>query len=126
LASAPAASDIDVTIGNFATATFTATPLHLGFEEYDVANQIAVSHHYLWPAELDLMARLAGMTLRERLSTWNGDAFTSESPSHISVLGDGRLAACVSGPEDSSWTCSAARPASGTRPLFWRRPTAEA
>jgi hypothetical protein len=65
---------------------FTVTPTHLGLEEYDVAAQIAVSHHYwvvddqletystphryLWPSELDLMARLAGMTLRERWSDW--------------------------------------------------------
>ena len=80
---------------------FTATPTHVGFEEYDVAAQIAVSHHhwvvegefrtfssahrYVWPAELDLMARLAGMTLRERWSDWNREAFTSESRSHVSV-----------------------------------------
>jgi Methyltransferase domain len=80
---------------------FTATPAHLGFEEYDVAKQIALSHHhwvidgqlktfssphrYVWPSELDLMARLAGMTLRERWSGWNREPFTSESRSHISV-----------------------------------------
>jgi SAM-dependent methyltransferase len=80
---------------------FTATPDHLGFEEYDVATQIAVSHHYwtidgriearscshryVWPSELDLMARLAGMTLRERWSDWHRNAFTSESRNHISV-----------------------------------------
>lgn len=80
---------------------FTATPAHLGFEEYNVGTQIAVSHHYwvidgqlkafssqhrfAWPSELDLMARLAGMTLRERWSDWNREPFTSESRSHISV-----------------------------------------
>jgi SAM-dependent methyltransferase len=80
---------------------FTATPTHVGFEEYNVADQVAVSHHYwlvdgqartfssphryLWPAELDLMARLAGMTLRHRWSNWNKEPFTSESRSHISV-----------------------------------------
>jgi SAM-dependent methyltransferase len=80
---------------------FTATPTHFGFEEYDVAAQIAYSHHYwvidgrvetlsapfryVWPAELDLMARLAGMTLRERWSTWNREPFTSDSRQHISV-----------------------------------------
>jgi len=83
------------------THVFTATPTHLGYEEYDVATQIAVSHHYwvidgqlktfssphryVWPAELDLMARFAGMTFRERWSSWNREAFTSESRSHISV-----------------------------------------
>lgn len=80
---------------------FTTTPTHLGFEEFDVANQIAFSHHYwvvdgqletfsapfryVWPAELDLMARLAGMTLRDRWSNWNRKPFTSDSREHISV-----------------------------------------
>src|SRR5262249_54270577 len=65
---------------------FTATPTHFGFEEYDIAAQIAFSHHYwvidgqlrtlstlhrfVWPGELDLMARLAGMTLRDRWANW--------------------------------------------------------
>jgi SAM-dependent methyltransferase len=80
---------------------FTVTPTHLGFEEYDVATQIAFSHHYwvvdsqletfstphryVWPSELDLMARLAGMTLRERWSDWNRAPFTSNSREHVSV-----------------------------------------
>jgi Methyltransferase domain len=80
---------------------FTVTPTHLGFEEYDVARQIAISHHYwvvdgrletfsapfryVWPSELDLMARLAGMTLRERWSGWTREPFTSDSRSHVSV-----------------------------------------
>ena len=72
-----------------------------GIDEYDVANQGLVSHHfrdsggkvdrfsmpfrYVWPAELDLMAELAGMTLRERWSGWSREPFTSESRSHVSV-----------------------------------------
>ncbi|MGO9558456.1 MAG: class I SAM-dependent DNA methyltransferase [Acidimicrobiales bacterium] len=80
---------------------FDVTPAHLGFEEYDFATQIAISHHYwvvdgrletfsapfryVWPSELDLMARLAGMSLRERWSNWNREPFTSESRKHISV-----------------------------------------
>ena len=80
---------------------FTVTPTHLGFEEYDVATQIAYSHHYwmvdgqletfsapfryVWPSELDLMAHLAGMTLRERWSSWAREPFTSDSRSHVSV-----------------------------------------
>ena len=43
------------------------------------------SHRYVWPSELDLMARIAGMTLRERWSDWYRAPFTSESRSHISV-----------------------------------------
>jgi trans-aconitate methyltransferase len=80
---------------------FTVTPTHLGFDEYDVATQAVVSHHYwvvdghletfsapfryVWPSELDLMARLAGLTLRERWSDWHREPFTSDSRQHISV-----------------------------------------
>jgi SAM-dependent methyltransferase len=80
---------------------FVATSDHVGFETYDVATQIAVSHHYwmidgkletfssphryVWPSELDLMARLAGMSLRERWSDWSREPFTGYSPDHISV-----------------------------------------
>jgi SAM-dependent methyltransferase len=80
---------------------FAVTPSHLGFEEYDVATQIAVSHHYwvvdgrletlsapfryVWPSELDLMALLAGMTSRERWSNWNREPFTRDSRQHVSV-----------------------------------------
>lgn len=80
---------------------FDVTPTHLGFDEYDVAQQGLVSHHYwiadgkvevfsppfryVWPAELDLMAQLAGMTLRERWSGWTREPFTSNSSQHVSV-----------------------------------------
>jgi SAM-dependent methyltransferase len=80
---------------------FTVTPTHLGFDEYDVAGQGLISHHYwvvdgqletfsapfryVWPSELDLMARLAGMVLRERWSGWDRAPFTSDSTSHVSV-----------------------------------------
>jgi SAM-dependent methyltransferase len=80
---------------------FTVTPTRLGFDEYDIAAQGLVSHHYsadggqlktvsmpfryVWPAELDLMARLAGMTLRERWGGWQREPFTSDSRTHVSV-----------------------------------------
>jgi SAM-dependent methyltransferase len=81
---------------------FAVTPTHLGFDEYvDLVAQISISHHYwvldgrletfsapfryVWASELDLMARLAGMTLRERWSGWNREPFTSDSRSHVSV-----------------------------------------
>jgi SAM-dependent methyltransferase len=78
---------------------FDVTPEHLGFDEYDVLTQRLVSHHYspgrggygagefryVWPAELDLMARLAGMTLSERWAGWHDEPFTAESASHVSV-----------------------------------------
>lgn len=69
--------------------------------EFDVANQGLVSHHftasggtfeersipfrYVWPSELDLMARLAGMRLRERWGGWAREPFTSDSTRHVSV-----------------------------------------
>jgi len=40
---------------------------------------------YAWPAELDLMARLAGMRLRERWSDWKRHPFTGSSRNHVSV-----------------------------------------
>ena len=40
---------------------------------------------YVWPAELDLMAQLAGMTLRERWEGWRREPFTSDSRQHVSV-----------------------------------------
>ena len=80
---------------------FTVSPTRLGFDEYDVVSQGLISHHYtvtdgelevvsmpfryVWPAELDLMARLAGMRLRERWSGWTREPFTSDSDSHVSV-----------------------------------------
>jgi SAM-dependent methyltransferase len=80
---------------------FSLTPTHLGFDEYDVATQGLISHHYqiedgrmdagslpqryVWPSELDLMARLAGMTLRERWGGWKREPFTGDSVMHVSV-----------------------------------------
>lgn len=42
-------------------------------------------HRYIWPSELDLMARLAGFSLESRWADWNRAVFTAESPSHVSV-----------------------------------------
>lgn len=81
---------------------FDVTSTHLGFDEYtDLADQILYSHHYwiddgqvetfsapfryVWPSELDLMARLAGLSLRERWSDWRRQPFNEESTSHVSV-----------------------------------------
>ncbi len=81
---------------------FDRSENHVGIDEYDVAVQRLVSHHYArredggfeyeslpfryaWPAELDLMACLAGMELRERWSGWNREPFTNESTTHVSV-----------------------------------------
>jgi SAM-dependent methyltransferase len=75
---------------------------HVGIDEYDPATQRMYSHHYLrqpdgsyrrrslpfrytWPAELDLMARLAGLRLRERWADWSRTPFTATSEAHVSV-----------------------------------------
>ena len=80
---------------------FHVSETRWGLDEYDVAVQGLTSHHfelvdgrldrvsvpfrYAWPAELDLMAELAGMTLRERWSGWKREPFTSESRKHVSI-----------------------------------------
>jgi SAM-dependent methyltransferase len=80
---------------------FDASGSHWGIDEYDVAKQGLISHHfemrggevkissgpfrYVWPAELDLMAQLAGLELRERWAGWEREPFTSDSRQHVSV-----------------------------------------
>jgi len=80
---------------------FDAGETHWGIDEYDVVTQRLTSHHfdlvdgrfelvsmpfrYVWPAELDLMAELAGMALRERWAGWKREPFTNESRKHVSV-----------------------------------------
>lgn len=75
---------------------------HAGFDTYDLTTQQGTSHHYLrsddgtvtygasnfrfiWPAECDLMAQLAGMELERRVADWRGNPFTNDSESHVSV-----------------------------------------
>ncbi|TDC46472.1 class I SAM-dependent methyltransferase [Jiangella ureilytica] len=77
-------------------------PGYIGLDTYDVLQQSVVSHHfrfdegkqaqlfrsphrYIWPAELDLMAQLAGLELETRHADWAGAEFTAESRSHVSV-----------------------------------------
>lgn len=83
------------------TVVFRSDDTGWGLDEYDIATQSQTSHHldivdgrieqfsipfrYVWPSELDLMAELAGMSLRERYGSWDGDPFTSDSRQHISV-----------------------------------------
>jgi hypothetical protein len=82
---------------------FAFSETRWGFDEYDGAMQSLTSHHfvpidggiekrsipfrYVWPAELDLMAQLAGMRLRERWAGWKREPFTGESRKHVSVWG---------------------------------------
>ena len=80
---------------------FEVSDEHIGIDEYDVVDQTLVSHHvvtrpdgvtrssgrfrYAWPAEYDLMARIAGMELVDRWADWQRRPFTAMSTSHISV-----------------------------------------
>jgi SAM-dependent methyltransferase len=81
---------------------FHVSERHWGLDEYDVASQHQRSHRfwfedggavrhtstpfrYVWPAELDLMARIAGMTLEARWGGWKGEPFTADSDQHVSV-----------------------------------------
>ncbi|MFE6222416.1 MULTISPECIES: class I SAM-dependent methyltransferase [unclassified Streptomyces] len=82
---------------------FNVSDRHLGFDTFDLVEQILVSHHltrdgadghyrreasrhrYAWPAELDLMARIAGLELERRVADWDGSPFTDDSSKHISV-----------------------------------------
>jgi SAM-dependent methyltransferase len=87
--------------GQHATV-FECEPGYIGLDTYDVLQQRVVSHHfrfgdsphaelarsrhrYIWPAELDLMAQLAGFELETRHADWTGHEFTAESRSHVSV-----------------------------------------
>lgn len=81
---------------------FASEPGYIGLDTVDVLRQHVVSHHfrfddsgraelfrsphrYIWPAELDLMAQLAGFELESRHADWTGAEFTAESRSHVSV-----------------------------------------
>jgi SAM-dependent methyltransferase len=81
---------------------FASEPGYIALDTYDVLRQHVVSHHfrfddgrhaelfrsphrYVWPAELDLMAQLAGFDLESRHADWDGAEFTAESRSHVSV-----------------------------------------
>ena len=84
-----------------ALEVFDLSDTHVGVDEYDAATQRLVSHHFSlvdgsWErnslpfrrvpsAELDLMARIAGLRLRERWGGWRREPFTSESTKHVSV-----------------------------------------
>ncbi|MFN8628931.1 MAG: class I SAM-dependent methyltransferase [Chloroflexota bacterium] len=75
---------------------------YVGVDEYDVERQLLWSHHttvtpdgrghrsrgefrFVWPAELDLMARIAGLRLVHRWADWSRAPFTTDSPAHVSV-----------------------------------------
>jgi SAM-dependent methyltransferase len=81
---------------------FTHAPGYVGYDRYtDLVAQQAVSHHffagksgvrefttpfrYVWPSELDLMAKLAGLSLQDRWAGWDRAPFTGDSTSHVSI-----------------------------------------
>ena len=81
---------------------FAVAEGRLGFDTYDTVEQRCTSHHYwrepdgtlhydfgnfryIWPAECDLMARIAGLVLERRVADWDGSPFTSDSEGHVSV-----------------------------------------
>lgn len=81
---------------------FAHAPGYVGYDHYDdLVAQHAVSHHFVadgsgahevqtpfrfvWPSELDLMARLAGLALLHRWSDWDRAPFTAGSTSHVSI-----------------------------------------
>jgi SAM-dependent methyltransferase len=85
-------------------SVFAARPGYLGADVFDPVAQHVVSHHitfdreagtsarifrsphrYVWPSELDLMARLAGFSLESRHGGWSGEPFTADSSAHVSV-----------------------------------------
>lgn len=88
---------------------FHVSPDRWGFDELDTVSQHAVSHHlrfedgavshfacpyrFVWPSELDLMARLAGLEFVARWADWSREPFTADSRSHVSVWRKARLAA---------------------------------
>ena len=80
---------------------FARTAIHWGIDEFDVVSQNFISHHttlrdgrwdqisvpfrYVWPAELDLMAQLAGLSPKARWGNWRREPFTGMSERHVSV-----------------------------------------
>jgi SAM-dependent methyltransferase len=85
-----------------AAVPFHVGQRHVGLDTYDMATQRGTSHHYrrhpdgtvtygasnfryVWPAECDLMAQLAGMDLQSRAADWQAGPFTNDSDSHVSV-----------------------------------------
>lgn len=81
---------------------FDVTQRHTGFDTFELASQHLTSHHYyrdddgairygagtfrfVWPSELDLMARIAGLEFEARYADWDRGPFTDDSPKHVSV-----------------------------------------
>lgn len=98
-------------------------PGYILLDTYDVLHQRVVSHHfrfdgtrtarldrtphrYIWPAELDLMAQLAGFDLETRHADWTGAPFTAESRSHVSVYRMRPVPVYPAGPSTATGTAT--------------------
>jgi SAM-dependent methyltransferase len=82
-------------------SVFDVSETHVGVDEFDAETQHSVSHHFslidgrwerlsmpfrsVYPGELDMMARIAGLRLRERWGGWEREPFTGGSTKHVSV-----------------------------------------
>ena len=73
-----------VDLGKFDANEQRVNARHLFISESGI-EMFPVQLRYAWPGELDLMARLAGLRLRERWADWAGSPFTSSSKRHVSV-----------------------------------------
>jgi SAM-dependent methyltransferase len=58
---------------------------HYVFEDGKMTDIGGTPHRYVWPAELDVMAKMAGLDLAQRFADWDRSEFTGESSSHVSV-----------------------------------------
>lgn len=78
----PAAAVLAELAGDTATQAMSSNYIEVsgGRGEYT-----SIPFRYVWPAELDLMAQLAGLRLRERWDGWTRAPFTSESRQHVSI-----------------------------------------
>lgn len=77
---------VTLEVGRYDRVTQRLDKCHLGLSE-SVTTRDTLALRYIWPSELDLMARLAGLRLRERHGGWSGEPFVSGSSSHVSVYG---------------------------------------
>jgi SAM-dependent methyltransferase len=77
---------VTVEVGRFDRVTQRVDKCHIGLSGAGVRLD-PLALRYIWPSELDLMARLAGLRLRARWGGWSGEPFDARSPRHVSVYG---------------------------------------
>lgn len=77
---------VHLDVGRYDRITQRVDKAHVRIGEHGTTRD-TLALRYVWPSELDLMARLAGLELRERRGGWSGEPFTAESRLHVSVYG---------------------------------------